>query len=153
LGSGRRRNGRPADRDAGGDEDGARGADRDRGPRAAAAGEPWPAGRSGRATGHRGTGDARRRCRVTVPRIDPVLPPVQRVRRAYARIREVDRPEVWIHLRPESDVVADATAAQETRAAGADLPLAGQLLAVKDNVDVAGLPTTAGCPSYAYTPS
>jgi allophanate hydrolase len=33
-----------------------------------------------------------------------------------------------------------------------DLPLAGMTFAVKDNIDVAGMPTTAGCPAYAYTP-
>jgi len=32
------------------------------------------------------------------------------------------------------------------------LPLAGMLFAVKDNIDVAGLPTTAACPDFAYAP-
>jgi allophanate hydrolase len=71
---------------------------------------------------------------------------VERVRRAYARIAEVDRPEVWITLRPHEEVEAEA------RAVDPELPLAGTVFAVKGNIDVAGLPTTAGCPSYAYLP-
>lgn len=31
-------------------------------------------------------------------------------------------------------------------------PLAGLTFAVKDNMDVAGMPTTAACPSFAFTP-
>ncbi|MBO9644110.1 MAG: allophanate hydrolase, partial [Pseudacidovorax sp.] len=31
-------------------------------------------------------------------------------------------------------------------------PLAGLRFAVKDNIDVAGLPTTAACPAFAYAP-
>ncbi|RMI06779.1 allophanate hydrolase [Cellulomonas triticagri] len=71
---------------------------------------------------------------------------------AYARIAEVDRPEVWVHLRPRADVEADVRAQDARAAAGADLPLLGRLLAVKDNIDVAGLPTTAACPGIAWTP-
>ncbi|MFF0541704.1 allophanate hydrolase [Nocardia thailandica] len=79
--------------------------------------------------------------------------PTARVAAAYARIAEVDRPEVWITLRSREEVTADAAALEARLAEGADLPLAGLLLAVKDNVDVAGLPTTAACPTFAYTPA
>ena len=37
--------------------------------------------------------------------------------------------------------------------AGEDLPLAGVPFAVKDNIDCAGIETTAGCPAFAYTPA
>ncbi|GIG22587.1 amidase [Cellulomonas chitinilytica] len=78
---------------------------------------------------------------------------VERVRAAYARIAEVDRPEVWITLVPESEALEAAALVDAAVAAGADLPLAGATLAVKDNIDVAGLPTTAACPSFASGPA
>ncbi|EME62249.1 allophanate hydrolase [Rhodococcus ruber BKS 20-38] len=76
-----------------------------------------------------------------------------RAEAALRRIDEVDRPEVWIALRPADEVLADADSVDERVAAGENLPLAGLLVAVKDNVDVAGMPTTAGCPEFAYTPT
>jgi allophanate hydrolase len=79
-----------------------------------------------------------------------MTPFVERVRAAYHLIAQVDRPEIWIDLRPEADVLAEAAALDERGPAG--LPLHGQLVAVKGNIDVAGLPTTAGCPAYAYKP-
>jgi allophanate hydrolase len=71
----------------------------------------------------------------------------ERVSAAFAAIARVNRPEVWITLRSEREVRAEAAEVDPS------LPLAGRLLAVKDNIDVSGLPTTAGCPAYAYTPS
>ncbi|GAB2651827.1 allophanate hydrolase [Nocardia goodfellowii] len=76
--------------------------------------------------------------------------PTERVTAAYRRIAEVDRPEVWITLRPEAEVTAEAAAIETRLLAGENLPLAGTLVAVKDNIDVAGLPTTAACPEFAY---
>lgn len=84
--------------------------------------------------------------------VTEVLTPSARVQRAFDRIDEVDRPEVWITLRSKADVLADALAVEERITAGENLPLAGLLVAVKDNVDVAGIPTTAACPEFARTP-
>ncbi|QQM44521.1 allophanate hydrolase [Streptomyces liliifuscus] len=77
---------------------------------------------------------------------------VARVRRAYARIKATARPEVWIDLRPQAEVEEEAQAIDTRLAEGEHLPLAGKLFAAKGNIDVAGLPTTAGCPAYAYHP-
>jgi allophanate hydrolase len=76
----------------------------------------------------------------------------ERVRAALAAIEAVDRPEIWITLRAADELLAEATRVDREVAAGADLPLAGLLLAVKNNVDVAGISTTAACPGFAYMP-
>jgi allophanate hydrolase len=72
---------------------------------------------------------------------------------AFARIHADGRDGIWISV-VERDLALRAAAAVERRLRdGERLPLAGSTLAVKDNIDVAGLPTTAGCPSYAYRPA
>ena len=78
---------------------------------------------------------------------------VSRVRAAYARLEEVERPEIWISLRDESDALADAAAIDARVAAGERPPLHGLVAAVKDNIDVAGLGTTAGSRAFAYVPT
>ncbi|MFF6805036.1 allophanate hydrolase [Streptomyces sp. NPDC012616] len=78
---------------------------------------------------------------------------LRRIRAAYDRVEAVDRPEIWIALRPREEAEAEARAIDERVADGARLPLAGRLFAVKGNIDAAGLPTTAGCPAYAYEPA
>jgi allophanate hydrolase len=61
-------------------------------------------------------------------------------------------PAVWIHLVPRADVLQRARAVEEERRAGRALPLYGIPFAVKDNIDVAEMPTTAGCPAFRYVP-
>lgn len=65
----------------------------------------------------------------------------------YDRIGACPDKAVFIALRPRDEVRAEADAADPA------LPLAGLPFAVKDNIDVAGLPTTAGCPDFAYAPA
>jgi allophanate hydrolase len=55
---------------------------------------------------------------------------------------------MFISLRDEQDVIADARALAQS--GDTSLPLYGIPVAVKDNIDVAGLPTTAACPTFAY---
>ena len=75
-----------------------------------------------------------------------------RVQAALAAVEAVDRPEIWITLRSGDDLLAEAASIDTAVAGGEYLPLAGLLLAVKNNVDVAGIPTTAACPGFGYTP-
>ena len=78
---------------------------------------------------------------------------VEAVTASLDRIADDRRPGVWITL-VEADVALAAARDIDTRRArGVNLPLAGTTLAVKDNIDVAGLPTTAGCPAFAYRPA
>jgi len=59
---------------------------------------------------------------------------------------------VWIWAAPRH--LLRARAEELLRTPGArDLPLYGVPFAVKDNIDVAGMPTSAGCPDYTYHPS
>jgi allophanate hydrolase len=77
--------------------------------------------------------------------------PTDVARAAYRRIARDARPDVWIHLRPEAECIA-AAQALATRPPGS-LPLHGIPFAAKDNIDVAGCPTTAACPAFAYRPA
>jgi allophanate hydrolase len=58
---------------------------------------------------------------------------------------------VWISLVPRETALARALALERDSLATAK-PLYGIPFAIKDNIDLAGMPTTAGCPAYAYKP-
>lgn len=65
---------------------------------------------------------------------------------------EAEGRPVWISVMPRHRARALLAAARARLEAGEDLPLFGVPFAVKDNIDVGGLATTAGCPAFAYTP-
>ena len=58
----------------------------------------------------------------------------------------------WISLITPAQLQAQIDALLASGASPASLPLFGVPLAVKDNIDVAGLPTTAACPAFSYQP-
>jgi allophanate hydrolase len=90
-------------------------------------------------------GNRRTKPSVSANRGDRLSLP-DRIRETYRRIRETGERPVWIHVIPEEETLAGAAALDTS------LPLYGMTFAIKDNIDLAGVPTTAGCPEYAYVP-
>ncbi|ENN89344.1 allophanate hydrolase [Rhizobium freirei PRF 81] len=68
----------------------------------------------------------------------------------FARIAEVRDPGIFLHLAGKESLLEQATALGAFNPSVK--PLWGIPFAVKDNIDVAGMPTTAACPDYAYMP-
>ncbi len=80
------------------------------------------------------------------------LTPAETIARTYQRIRDYNDPAVFISLRDEKDAIAEAEKLA-ARADAAGLPLYGIPVAVKDNIDALGFPTTAACPAFSYNPT
>jgi allophanate hydrolase len=72
------------------------------------------------------------------------------IEETYDRIDKHDDPALFIAIRPKAETLAIAERVQASGSAGK--PLYGVPFVVKDNIDVAGLPTTAACPAFAYRP-
>ncbi len=77
--------------------------------------------------------------------------PSQTVAEVYRRIAAVNDPGIFIALLPEATARAAADALPPFDPSA--FPLWGIPFAVKDNIDVARIPTTAACPDYTYTPA
>jgi allophanate hydrolase len=69
------------------------------------------------------------------------------VNEIFHRIHSEGEQPIWISLADEQATI------ERARSIDLSLPLGGVPFAVKDNFDVEGMPTTAGCPSFAYMPS
>lgn len=76
--------------------------------------------------------------------------PVEVIDEVFARLGRIDDPNIFIHL-CDPDRIREA--AEALGSYDPSRPLWGIPFAVKDNIDVAGIETTAGCPAYAYTPT
>jgi allophanate hydrolase len=66
-------------------------------------------------------------------------------------IDEAPQRNVWITRLTHAQVMAYVDALE--RRPREQLPLFGIPFAIKDNIDLAGVPTTAGCPEFAYVPN
>ena len=76
--------------------------------------------------------------------------PLDVVEEVITRRRASGDPAIFIHNVDDDDLRAQARALMDS--GSQDKPLWGVPFAAKDNIDSQGIPTTAGCPSYAYTP-
>lgn len=77
------------------------------------------------------------------------MPLEEAISEVYRRIEAHAANPVFIHVLPKAKALERA---REVEALPRELPLWGRVFAVKDNIDVAGLPTTAACGPFAYTP-
>ncbi|MBH8564979.1 allophanate hydrolase [Nostoc sp. CENA67] len=78
------------------------------------------------------------------------LQPKDVIEEVYRRIAARGNDAVWIHLIPQAEALAQAEVLASRNVD--ELPLYGIPFAVKDNIDVAKIPTTAACPGYSYIP-
>ncbi len=77
--------------------------------------------------------------------------PTDVIATVYDRLSAQSLEPVWISVVPREKALARARKL-ERDPVGAVRPLYGVPFAIQDNIDLAGLPTSAACPAYAYPP-
>ena len=77
------------------------------------------------------------------------MTPVEAAEGALAADRQHDDPAIWITRLPDEAIRSRARALEAEGPRGRKFW--GVPFAVKDNIDIAGLATTAACPGFAYT--
>ncbi|MBB3211854.1 allophanate hydrolase [Herbaspirillum sp. Sphag1AN] len=81
------------------------------------------------------------------------LSPRALVQEVQRRIAIEQDQHIWTYLIPLEQLLEQVVRLEQAAARGTRLPLFGLPFGVKDNIDVAGLPTSAGCASFTYTAS
>ncbi|MGL4566856.1 MAG: amidase family protein, partial [Halioglobus sp.] len=79
------------------------------------------------------------------------LQPAGVLRQLRQQAAQYHQHNIWIHLLSEAE--QEPWLARLAEHDPASLPLWGIPFAIKDNIDLAGIPTTAACPAFAYTPA
>lgn len=79
------------------------------------------------------------------------LTPRRLIEHCLAHLVKVNDPGIFIALRDKQEILADCDALESVHRS--TKPLWGVPFAVKDNIDVAGMETTAACPEFAYAPA
>jgi len=79
--------------------------------------------------------------------------PIDVIEEVIARRAAATDPAIFITPAADADLRAAAAALMARAPEPNSLPLWGIPFAAKDNIDAAGLPTTAGCPAFAFDPA
>ncbi len=81
---------------------------------------------------------------------DGKLTPTQLVKQLDTEIGNANSHNIWIHRLTLDEMLVYAYKLESQ--SQASLPLYGIPFTIKDNINLAGIPTTAACPDFAFTP-